>query len=91
MGADCFYDINTEKHTVSRLRKPSRIVALRNNAALYICAPRNIYPRLRYLFGYNPRFRVAAGSPYGNRYRFARSEERVFCLKIFPQSLRCVF
>lgn len=98
MGADCFYDINTEKHTASRLRKPSRIVALRNNAAIYICAPltiakgvRNIYTRLRYLFGYNPRFRVAAGSPYGNRYRFACSEERVFCLKIFPQLLLYVF
>ena len=61
MGADCFYDINTEKHTASRLRKPSRIVALRNNAAIYICAPltlakgvRNIYTRLRYLFGLLP-------------------------------------
>ena len=98
MGADCFYDINTERIEVSRFQKPSRIVALRNNAAIYICAPltlakgvRNIYPRGRYLFGYNPRFRVAAGSPYGNRYRFACSEERVFCLKIFPQSLLCVF
>ena len=57
MGADCFYDINTERIEVSRFQKPSRIVALRNNAAIYICAPltlakgvRNIYTRLRYLF-----------------------------------------
>ena len=38
---------------------------------------RNIYPYLRRLFRVQPFFRGAIGSPYGARYRFARSEENV--------------
>lgn len=59
MGADCFYDINTEKHTASRLRKPSRIVALRNNAAfLYLRAANARQRRAQHIHALAVSFRV---------------------------------
>ena len=37
--------------------------------------------KLGHLFGYNFRFRIAIGSPYGDRLRSARSEKRKFYLE----------
>ena len=44
--------------------------------------------KLGHLFGYNFRFRIAIGSPYGDRLRSARSEKRKFYLENLTALLR---